>query len=125
MSSAVVKSEIGSQKVCLRRERANYRLPDIASCPYIRTLDDVIDSDGENVERDDGSTVEDEFFMVFEWMEHDLRTVPSDRFRQDSNLPKIIAKSVLSALVVLQSRYNAVHTGRSFTLSLCSLWMAK
>ncbi len=57
--------------------------------------------------------------MVFEWMEHDLRTVPSNQFRQNSRLPKIIAKSVLLALALLKTQYGAVHTGEclvSFSL---------
>lgn len=109
--SAVVKTEIGPEKICLKRERGNYRLLAVASCQYIRSLYDVVGPDGDDVQVKNTSTTEDPLCMVFEWMEHDLRTVPSDQFRQNSNLPKIIAKSVLSALALLKSQANAVHTG--------------
>lgn len=62
--------------------------------------------------------------MVFEWMEHDLRTVPSNQFRQNSDLPKIIAKSVLSALVLLKTQYSAVHTGEYIVFLVCDLLTA-
>jgi hypothetical protein len=37
--------------------------------------------------------------------------VPSDKFRENSILPKIIARSVLSTLALLNTQYNAIHTG--------------
>lgn len=51
-------------------------------------------------------------------MDHDLRSVPSHQFRENSNLPKIIAKSVLSALAILKTEYNAIHSGESLDPSL-------
>lgn len=107
----MVKTERGPEKTCLKRERNNYKLPAIILCQYIRTLYDVVGPDEDVAQVDSESMTEDPPCMVFEWMEHDLRTVPSDQFRQNSNLPKIIAKSVLSALVILKTQYGAVHTG--------------
>ncbi|KAF4625145.1 hypothetical protein G7Y89_g13021 [Cudoniella acicularis] len=43
-------------------------------------------------------------------MDHDLRSAPSAPFRQNSNLPKVIAKSTLLALVLLQEVFGAIHT---------------
>ncbi|KAI4209034.1 MAG: hypothetical protein LQ351_007982 [Letrouitia transgressa] len=80
------------------------------SCQYIRTLHDVVGPDGDVTRAESISRTEDPPCLVFEWMEHDLRTVPPDRFRQNPNLPKLIAKSVISALLVLKTQYGAVHT---------------
>jgi serine/threonine protein kinase len=108
MSSAVVKTELGIEKICLKRERDNYALPAIASCKYIRKLLDI-------VQPDHGCRpvpkTEEQICLVFEWMEQDLRTVPSALFRENSNLPKIVAKSILSALALLKDQYSAIHTG--------------
>ena len=119
----MLKTEIGPEKTCLRRELSNYRLPAVASCQHIRTLYDVIGPDGEDAQNESISRTGDPLCMVFEWMEHELRTVPSDQFRQNSNLPKIIAKSVLLALALLKTQYGAVHTGEclvSFSLQSVS-----
>lgn len=115
----MVKTEIGPEKTCLKRERSNYNLPAIISCQYIRTLYDVVGPDGDDAQVGSASRTEDPPCMVFEWMEHDLRTVPSDQFRQNSYLPKIIATSVLSALVILKTEYGAVHTGKCIAFLAC------
>lgn len=104
-------------KDALHREHHNYTLPAIASCPYIRTLLDVVGLEGEDTRVESPSMAEEPQCLVFEWMEHDLSTILSDRFRQNSNLPKLIAKSVLSALAVLRSPYRAIHTGERADLS--------
>ncbi len=117
----MVKTEIGPEKTCLKRERSNYKLPAIITCQYIRTLYDVVGPDGDDAQVESASMTEDPPCMVFEWMEHDLRTVPSDQFRQNSYLPKIIAKSVLSALVLLKTQYGAVHTGECIVFLVCDL----
>lgn len=106
-----MKTELGPEKICLKRERRNHRLPAIASCKYIRTLHDVVGPDEDDVPVENETTTEDPLCMVFEWMEHDLRTVPSEHFRQNSNLPKIITHSAMSALALLKSQYSAIHTG--------------
>ena len=118
MSSAVVKTELGPEKICLRRENDNYKLPAIASCQYIRTLVDIIGPKGVDTQVDNEFTMKESLCLVFEWMEQDLRTLPSDQFRENSNLPKIIAKSVLSALALLQNQYNAIHTGEPFPICI-------
>ena len=110
--SAVVKSDTHRTKIALRRERHNYTLPEISSSRYIRALYDVSGSDPIDVQKLDGSAEEEPPCLIFEWMEHDLRSVHSDQYRQNSDLPKNIAKSVLSALHVIGSQYKATHTGR-------------
>jgi len=46
--------------------------------------------------------------MVFEWMDTDLWQLPSKRFRSRPQLPRIVARSILEALVVMNSE-NGVH----------------
>lgn len=110
----MVKTALGEHKIILNREYHNYSQPAIASCPYIRKLIDIIpnrdDAHGENA-----SFATENPHLVFEWMEQDLRIVLSDGFRESSNLPKLISKSVLSALALLKSRYNAIHSGEIFS----------
>jgi len=120
----VVKTEIGNETVCFKRERSNYRLPAIISCQYIRTLYDVVGPEEDDAQAESALTTEDPPCMVFEWMEHDLRTVPSEQFRQNLHLPKIVAKSVLSALEVLKTEYGAVHTGAVIVFLVCDSSMA-
>lgn len=117
----MVKTEIGPEKICLNRERSNYKLPAIISCQFIRTMYDIVGPDGDDARVERASMTDDPPCMVFEWMEHDLRAVPSDQFRQNSDLPKVIAKSVLSALALLKSEYGAIHTGEHIALWLMGL----
>jgi serine/threonine protein kinase len=116
MNSAVVKTELGPEKICFKRERENYKLPAIADCQYVRALYDVIGPDEGDAQVFSTSETDDPVCMVFEWMDHDLRTVSSDQFRQHSNLPKVIAKSVLSALALFKAEYNGIHTGKRISL---------
>lgn len=107
---AVVKTTVGElENVALKREYNNYKIPDIASSPYIRALYDAVGSFEEDI-RHGGAAVEDPLCLVFEWMETDLQSLSSHQYRHDSQLPKIICKSVLSALDIFK-RYNAAHTG--------------
>jgi hypothetical protein len=107
----ISQTEVGPQKIC---EYDNYQLPAVASCQYIRTLCDVVES-----YRDEagGSATDYPICMVFEWIEHDLRKLPSDQFRENSNLPRVIAKSVLSTLALLpllrQQRFSVSQIGGS------------
>lgn len=48
--------------------------------------------------------------MVFEWMDTDLWQLPSEPFRAGSKLPRIVARSVLEALLVLDE-LTGVHSG--------------
>ena len=113
----------------LWRERDNHRLPAIASCPHIRQLYDVIEPTREPsqqaselqeektphekpiVQPESMSRLATPLCLIFEWMDYDLRNLPSNAFRGSSNLPKWIAKAVLEALAVLKSEYGAIHTG--------------
>ena len=112
--SAVVKTALEPiTQNDLRRERINYLIPGIRSSPYIRRQYDILKRDSDFVEdhRQADETATAPLGMVFEWMEYDLWHVPSERFRQDSVLPKAIARSVLSALALFKTQYNAIHTG--------------
>jgi hypothetical protein len=120
----VVKTELGPERICFKRESENYKLPVIADCRHIRALYDVIGPDeGDAQVFSISETEDDPVCMVFEWMDHDLRTVSSDQFRQHSNLPKVIARSVLSALALFKAQYNGIHTGTRMTLSLMCQWL--
>ena len=54
----------------------------------------------------------DQPHLVFEWMDHDLLSVSSKRFRGELRLSIAVSKAVLSALEVFH-RIDAVHTGIS------------
>ena len=106
-SRAVVKSAITNNEIfTLKREYRNYQNPEIASCPHIRTLYDVVRQN---------EAQEDPICLVFEWMDHDLRSTPANVFRSDQRLPRVVSKAALSALTVFKV-LNAVHTGK-----LCSV----
>lgn len=107
----MVKTAVGSTKKALRRERNNYLIPGIRSSPYIRSHWDILEpySSDDTAQADEMATAPPG--MVFEWMEYDLWQVSSERYRQDSILPKVIARSVLSALALLKTQYDAIHTG--------------
>lgn len=111
----MVKTEVGpNSQVSLQRELHNYRLAAVASSQHFRSLHDTFGTDKDD--GDDGpvpydSTTEEPLCMVFEWMDTDMRGVPSYQFRQNANLPRTVAKSVLSALAVLKTKYNAIHAG--------------
>lgn len=47
--------------------------------------------------------------MVFEWMDTDLWQLPSRPFRSGSDLPRIVSRSLLEALAVIESE-DGVHT---------------
>ena len=47
--------------------------------------------------------------MVFEWMDTDLWQLPSGPFRSGSQLPRIVARSILEALAVTDGE-QGVHT---------------
>jgi hypothetical protein len=114
----VVKTAVGElENVALKREYNNYKNPDIASSPYIRTLYDAVGSFEGNV-RQDVAAAEDPPCLVFEWLETDLQSLSSHQYRGSSRLPKVVSKSVLSALDIFR-RYNTIHTGKY--PSSCSL----
>lgn len=101
----MVKTASEPTKKGLRRERINYLIPGIRSSPYIRSQYDVFERDlscrEDSLQVDETATAPPG--MVFEWMDYDLWKVPSERFRQNSILPKVISKSVLSALALLKT----------------------
>ncbi|KAA8626730.1 SPS1 Serine threonine protein kinase [Pyrenophora tritici-repentis] len=101
---AVVKTaNTDLEKMCLKREHRNYRIPAIASSPHIRAMYDTIHSEEEHHQDEEPSC------LVFEWMNQDLHSVPPPEFRSNPKLPKVVSKAVLSALDVFKT-LNAVHT---------------
>lgn len=79
-SRAVVKSAITNDEIfALKREYRNYQNPAIASCPYVRTLYDVI--------RQSEAQEDSVPSLVFEWMDHDLFLTPANVFRSRQSLP--------------------------------------
>jgi hypothetical protein len=111
MLRSVIKSATTSnEKRTLTREHANYGIPEIASCPDIRTLHDTISQPDADSQEPPS--------LVFEWMDFDLRALPAYLFRADQHWPKAVSKAVLSALVCLKS-LNAIHAG--ITISLISI----
>lgn len=107
----MVKTELGHDRSCLDREHHSHQHPTIKSSPYIRRLQDVIGTFGAGDEEEKAES-EDAPCLVFEWMENVLWKVRSDAFRQNLILPKVIAKSVLSALNLLDTEYDAIHSGQ-------------
>ncbi|KAF1963553.1 kinase-like protein [Byssothecium circinans] len=98
---AMVKSAATEdEQMCLKREHYNYGIDQIASSPYIRALHDTVPP----IENPNGPLC-----LVFEWMDHDLRSVPADKFRGDPRLPRIVSRAVLSALQIFKT-INAVHS---------------
>lgn len=95
------------------RERENYRIPRIVKSPYFRKLRDLIDGDNGNKQITDCAPKEPKLMnqcMVFEWMDTDLWQLPSEPFRSGSKLPRVVSRSVLKALVVLDE-LGGVHGG--------------
>ena len=86
------------------RERRCYAIDKISQCPYIRTIIEVIGDD----EPDENASSQTKC-MVFEWMDTDLWQLPSKPFRSGSQLPRVIARSLLYALAVFE-RDGGIHT---------------
>ena len=108
-SRAVIKSAAtNDERIALKREYSNYKILEIASCPYIRALHDTVRSNED--QHDPGC-------LVFEWMDLDLRSVQANRFRGDPRLPKVVSKAVLSALGRFK-KLSVVHTGKLFVSHL-------
>lgn len=108
---AVVKTAASElESVALNREYQRYQVPDIASNPYIRNLYDTVGM-FEGGMGDGTEVAEEPPCLVLEWMDTDLRCLPSQQFRHASHLPKIVSRSVLSALDVFK-KHNLMHTGK-------------
>lgn len=88
-------------KQILRREHDNHSLAPIASCPYIRSLQDTVYSEENAAEPSS---------LVFEWMDHDAGRISYTEYRRRPILTKRVSKAILEALVAIKS-VNAMHTG--------------
>lgn len=93
----------GPRAITYTREHACYEVEAIARSPYIRAQ---IDSVGHDVETNNNALL---LCMVFEWMNTDLWQLSLEEFRSRSQLPRIVARSVLQALAVSQE-LDGVHT---------------
>jgi hypothetical protein len=104
---------IDNDKMCLDREYRNYKIQEIAACPYIRALYDTVPSP---IKPEDDTSC-----LVFEWMDQSLATMTAPELRKRPILPKVVSSAVLSALAVLKL-LNAAHTGIKATtmVLLCS-----
>jgi hypothetical protein len=103
--------------VAFTRELDSYSIKRIKDSPCFRKLRDLIDVDKWSERNsDDSESKELEMMtknecMVFEWMDTDLWQLPSEPFRSGSSpLPRIVARSLLEALVVLEE-LGGVHSG--------------
>lgn len=88
-------------KTQYNRGLRNYGFDSIAKSPFVRSMIDLIG-------HDDQQKPSQLPCMVFEWMDTDLWQLPSKRFRSRPQLPRIVARSILEALVVMNSE-NGVH----------------
>lgn len=79
------------------RECGFYEINGIARSLYIRALLDLAGFDESETYTSDASRPQ---CMVFEWMDTDLWQLRSEGFRSGSQLPRIVATSVLEALAV-------------------------
>jgi hypothetical protein len=91
------------EQISLKREHHNYKLDKIATSPFIRTLYDTVQLE---------QNADDQSCLVFEWMDHGLNSVPAWEFRSHPTLPRVVSKTVLSALDTLKT-LNATHTGNT------------
>jgi hypothetical protein len=98
------------ERVALKREYSNYGISEIASCPSIRTLYDTVRPEEDPYDLP---------YLMFEWMDLELRSVPASRFQGDPRLPKAVSKAVLSALGLFNA-LNVVHTGNCSPINTSS-----
>lgn len=102
--------------VIYQREADVYEFDCIRESPYIRSLHEVVDNDTDKC-------------MVFQWMDSDLWSLRKQRHQLNPQLPKIVAKSVLKALVAfdyMDGQGAGVHTGESwsrFDIDLYGWWL--
>jgi hypothetical protein len=103
----------------LEREYGNYQVPDIATSPYIRQMYEAIGLPQEQSKTSISSGLQPPC-LILEWMDTDLWHVPSKPFRNDAELPKIVCRSVLSALEIFRKQ-GKTHTGLFCTIPLLVL----
>jgi len=87
------------------REFHNYTLDSIARSPFVHSMLDLIGYD----EPLSCQGHQQPQCMVFEWMDTHLWQLSSNPFRLGSELPRIVARSILEALVVFHDE-EGVHT---------------
>lgn len=100
-------SEEKELRAAYEQEYENYNVAAINQCPYIRSRLDLIGHDSETMEESQPKCV------VFERMDTDLWQLPSENFRSGSQLPRVVAHSVLKALTLLHE-IGGIHTDVSY-----------
>lgn len=96
MNRRLIKIQLKSPiNIVYTREVENYGAGATKKSPYIRSLLDLISHDAET------SSSSQPQCMVFEWMDTDLWQLPSENFRSGFQLSRIVARSMLKALDVL------------------------
>jgi hypothetical protein len=88
--------------VSYEREMNVYEFDCINRSPYIRSIREVVENKTDRC-------------MIFEWMDHDLWSLRNQQQSLNQKFVKIVAKSVLNALVAfldMDGNGAAVHTGQ-------------
>lgn len=93
----------------LAREYRNYQIPSIASSPYVRRMYEAIGFSNGQGENSSSNSVHSPC-LILEWLDTDLWHVSSKAFRNNAELPKLICRSVLSALATF-GKHGKAHTG--------------
>ena len=102
------------ERMVLTREYEIYEGPGpVKTNPFIRKLHDVVghwEMVDERGRAGFDKSSEDPPCLVFEWMDDVLWNARAEPYRENSVLPKVIARSVLKALDLFATA-NAMHTG--------------
>ena len=99
--------------VSINGERRSYCLTDIQHSLFFRRCLELLDprdiAESKGPDQMDGTADSENQCMTFEWMDNFLWQIPSAPYRSDSELPNVIARSVLSALALLKRELDAIH----------------
>lgn len=106
-------------QILLAREYRSYQIPDFATSPYIRHMLEAIGMPQEQGNNSIAPALHPPC-LIFEWMDTDLWHVPSKPFRNDTELPKVVCRSVLSALAIFK-KHGKTHTGSQYLLPMLAL----
>lgn len=99
---AVIKSaDTEDEELALQREYSNYRIPEIASSLYIRSLHDIVPAGEDTLKAR---------CLVLEWMDTDLRCMTGAHFRGNKKLQWTVSNTVLNAFEIFKS-LQKIHTG--------------
>lgn len=100
--SVVIKTEAEGDSILYEREAEGHEFDCIRNSPFIRRLYEAVDNGTDKC-------------MVLEWMDQDLWSLRHQKLPLDSPFPKIVARSILSALATfsdMDGQIPTVHTGK-------------